>query len=193
MADMGALRVRLGAVGVALRGLVGTEQHESMSRVQANAIVAMLNRGWANLSFDDKSALAMLVSNIDWYTGHDMPILAILARDAPDASSANSRNAQQKYTSFVEFLTEDTWSNLLPADGDVPPSNACLNIIIQRMRVHDQADDVDVASHLRAFGGQDELFPVENAAQLRQEGTQAHCRQEPEAQRVHKPAPVSAR
>ena len=133
MADMGALRVRLGAVGVALRGLVGTDQHESMSRVQANAIVAMLSRGWANLSCDDKSALAMLVNNIDWYAGHDMPILAILARDARDASSANNRNAQQKYTSFAEFLTVDNWAKLLPDDGEVPPSNACLNIIIQRV------------------------------------------------------------
>ena len=74
MADMGGLRVRLGAIGVALTRVAGTDQHNSMSQVQANAIVAMLNRGWANLSSDDKSALAIMVSNIDWYAGHDMPI-----------------------------------------------------------------------------------------------------------------------
>ena len=129
MSDAAALRIRLGAIGAALRSVVGTDRHEAMSRVQANAVCAMLNRGWATISPDDKAALAIMANNVDWYAGHDMPILAILAKEA----SGNSRNAQQKYTTFVEFFTEDNWSKLLPADGEVPPINACLNIIIQRV------------------------------------------------------------
>ena len=129
MSDAAAMRVRLGAVGAALRNVAGSDQHEAMSRVQANAVVAMLNRGWATISPDDKAALAIMANNVDWYAGHDMPILAILAKEA----SGNSRNAQQKYTTFVEFLTEDNWRKLMPADGEVPPSEACLHLIIQRV------------------------------------------------------------
>ena len=130
MSDAAALRIRLGAIGAALRSVVGTDQHEAMSRVQANAVVAMLNRGRATISPDDKAALAIMANNVDWYAGHDMPILALLAREA---ASGNNRSAQQKYTTFVEFLTEDNWRKLLPADGEVPPSNASLNTIIQRV------------------------------------------------------------
>ena len=182
MSDAAAMRIRLGAIGAALRSAVGTDRHDAMSRVQANAVVAMLNRGWATLSSDDKAALAIMVNNVDWYAGHDMPILALLARDS---ASGNTRTAQQKYTSFVEFLTEDNWSKLLPADGDVPPSNACLNIIIQRVVRLGGYNAREFTTKLMTSmwlmicePSVDRMscFQLKNAAQLRQEGIQAHCR-----------------
>ena len=130
MSDAAQLRLRLGAIGAALRAVDGTDRHEALSRVQSNAVVAMLRRVWANISPDDKAALALMVFNVDWYQGHDGPILAILGRDSAEA---RARQSQQKYMSFVEFLTEDNWSKLMPEDGEVPPNTACLHIIIQRV------------------------------------------------------------
>lgn len=130
MTDASALRLRLGAIGAALRAVDGTDRHEALSRVQSNAVVAMLQRVWANISPEDKAALALMIHNVDWYQGHDGPIMAILGRDS---AAASNRQAQQKYTTFPEFFTQDTWSKLMPDDGEVPPSTACLHIIIQRV------------------------------------------------------------
>ena len=57
MTDASALRLRLGAIGAALRAVDGTDRHEALSRVQSNAVVAMLQRVWANISPEDKAAM----------------------------------------------------------------------------------------------------------------------------------------
>ncbi|CAK0895667.1 unnamed protein product [Prorocentrum cordatum] len=90
----------------------------------------MMQRPWANISPEDTAALAIVIHNVDWYQGHDGPIMTILSRDS---AAASHRQAQQKYTTFLEFFTEDNWSRLMPDDGELPPSTACLHLIIQRV------------------------------------------------------------
>ncbi|CAK0859792.1 unnamed protein product [Prorocentrum cordatum] len=121
MSDAPALRLRLGAIGAVLRAVHGADRHRALSRVQSNAVVAMLHRAWANIPREDQAALSLMIISVDWYQGHDGPMTAILGRDS-SAALKRARQAQQKYTGFVEFLTEDKWSKLMPDDGGV---NAC--------------------------------------------------------------------
>eukprot|EP00959_Pyramimonas_sp_CCMP1952_P006304 131926-Pyramimonas_sp.AAC.1 len=59
--------------------MTGSPRHESISQVQANALDALVARGQAGLSDDQKASAAALVSQVNWRGHRDLNVLQALA------------------------------------------------------------------------------------------------------------------
>ena len=73
-----ALRVRVGAVRVALERLAGEQgKHATKSRVQSAAIQEIIKRSISLYSAEDKADLVKLITDVQWAIGDDTAILSL--------------------------------------------------------------------------------------------------------------------
>ena len=106
------------------------ERHELVSRAQATALSETTRRELPNLGSEERAYLAVLVSQVAWHPGDDVPILSLLSADGKSDEHSSWRRKQQDYTSFPNMLTGNDWKIALDPNAT---SDAVLHVFIARL------------------------------------------------------------
>ena len=106
------VRSRLGAARFVLGNTKRDhpESHEAVSRVQAAACVALLNRELPSLTAEHKATLTMLTTDVAWHGLDGTAVLHILC---PPSALVKTRAKMQNFMSCLDFYTQREWTSCL--------------------------------------------------------------------------------
>ena len=108
------IRARLGTARLILSEHDGRPSHAAISRVQASAIVDLLQR--SDLVPSMRADILDVVCQMKWHGDDAKSVLDVLAPQHIAPPSLKRRRVQQNYLSILQFFTESLWEVLLSTD-----------------------------------------------------------------------------
>ena len=102
------LRARLGAAALLLREHVGRGSHQSISRIQRDAVQDLLAN--ANSDAATRAEISELILQVPWHHEDGNYLLSLLV--PAESPAPKRRRAQQSYEAVIEYGTSQIWDTL---------------------------------------------------------------------------------